>query len=70
MYKESMAMKEIHEIRVKHYEETRDLSSEERIKKINEGGRAALKIIQELKSKSRKVEGDSTLATPPHKANP
>ena len=49
MYKEPTAVREIHEIREKHYEETNDLSSEERIKRINESGKEAMKIIEELR---------------------
>jgi len=49
MYKEPSAVREIHEIREKHYEETKDLSSEERITKINESGKEAMKIIEELR---------------------
>jgi len=49
MYKEPSAIKEIHEIREKHYEETKNSSSDERIKKINESGREAMRIIEELR---------------------
>ena len=49
MYKEPSAVREIHEIREKHYEETKDLSSEERIKRRNESGKEAMKIIEELR---------------------
>lgn len=49
MYKEPSAVREIHEIREKHYEETKDLSSEERIRRINESGKEAMKLIEELR---------------------
>lgn len=52
MYKEPSAVREIHEIheiREKHYEDTKDLSSEERIKRINESGKEAMKLIEELR---------------------
>jgi len=49
MYKEPSAVREIHEIRVKHYEETKDLSMEERIAKINESAKEAMKVIEELR---------------------
>ncbi len=49
MYKESSAVKEIHAIREKHYEETKNLSSEERIKRINENGKKAMKLIKARK---------------------
>ena len=49
MYKEPSAVREIHEIRENHYEETKNLSSEERIKRINESGREAMKLIEELR---------------------
>lgn len=49
MYKEPSAVREIHEMREKHYEETKYLSAEERITRINESGKEAMKIIEELK---------------------
>jgi len=49
MYKEPSAVREIHEIREKHYEETKNLGSEERIRRINESGKEAMKIIEELR---------------------
>jgi len=50
MYKEPSVIRELHEIREKHYEETKNLSSEERIRKINESGKEAMKLIQELRN--------------------
>lgn len=46
MYNEPLSVKEIHEIREKHYEEVKDLTAEERIKKINESGKEALRLIK------------------------
>lgn len=49
MYKEPSAVREIHEIRAKHYEETKGLTSEEKIRMINESGKEAMKLIKELR---------------------
>jgi hypothetical protein len=46
-------VKEIHIIREKHYEETKNLSSEERIKRINEGAKKALLLIEKLKKTNK-----------------
>ena len=49
MNKEPEALKEIHEIRERHYEEIKDLEPTEVIKKINEEGKEMQKIIEELR---------------------
>ncbi len=53
IYSEPSIVKEIHIIREKHYEETKNLSSEERIKRINEGAKKALLLIEELKKTNK-----------------
>lgn len=47
--KESSAMKEIHEIRLKNYEKTKNMTREEKIKNINARGEKAKKHIEALK---------------------
>lgn len=49
MAKESIVMKELHEIRVKNYEATKNMTSEERIKFINERANKARQRMEELK---------------------
>jgi hypothetical protein len=52
MIQEPKALKEIHEIREKHYEETKNLEPSEMIRKVNEEGKEMLRIIEE-KRKNR-----------------
>lgn len=47
--KESLAMKEIHEIRLKNYEKTKNMTREEKIKYINTKGENAKQRIEEFK---------------------
>jgi len=52
--KESKIMKELHEIREKHHNETKNLSSEEYILNIQEGAnkaRVRIETIRKIKSK-------------------
>lgn len=49
MAKESIVMKELHEIRVKNHEITKNMTSEERIKYINERADKARQRMEELK---------------------
>ncbi|CAA7601325.1 Hypothetical protein DEACI_1991 [Acididesulfobacillus acetoxydans] len=49
MMKESLTMKEIHQIRLKNYERTRNMTREEKIKYINAKGEQAKRRIDELK---------------------
>lgn len=49
MNKEPEALREIHEIREKHFEETKELEPSELIKKINEEGKEMQKLIDELR---------------------
>ncbi len=46
--KESSAMKEIHEIRLKNYGKTKNMTREEKIKYINTKGENAKKRIEEF----------------------
>jgi hypothetical protein len=46
---ESKAMSEIHKIREKHYEETKNLTSEEYISGIRESAMKAKKRIEEIR---------------------
>lgn len=46
---ESLTMREIHEIRLKNYERTRNMTKEEKIKYINTKGGQAKQRIEELK---------------------
>ena len=46
---ESSTMRELHEIRVKNYERTRNMTKEEKIKYINTKGAQAKQRIEELK---------------------
>lgn len=46
---ESLTMKEIHKIRLKNYEKTRNMTKEEKIKYINTRGELAKQRIDELK---------------------
>lgn len=48
-------MKEIHEIREKHYEETKNLSSNEYIANIREGANKAIKRIEEMRKQKQKA---------------
>ena len=51
---ESKAMREIHEIREKLYEETKNMTSKEYILKVREGAKKARNRIEEIrKSKPR-----------------
>lgn len=52
---ESKSMREIHEIREKHYEETKHLSSSEYILNIREGANKAKKRIEEIRRQKPKV---------------
>lgn len=38
-YEEPRVMRELHEIRAKHYEETKHMTSEEYVKSVNEGAK-------------------------------
>ena len=46
---ESSTMKEIHEIRLKNYEKTKNMTKEEKIKYINAKGEQAKLRMEELK---------------------
>ena len=48
--KESIAMKELHEIRIKHHEDTKNMPVCEKIKNINENGKVILKLLSENKN--------------------
>lgn len=52
---ESKAMKEIHEIREKHYEETKNMSSKEYIMDIKEGAGKAKNRIEEIRKLKPRV---------------
>jgi hypothetical protein len=52
---ESKAMKEIHEICEKHYEETKNMKSEEYILNVREGASKAKKRIEEIRKAKPKV---------------
>ncbi len=52
---ESKAMREIHEIREKHYEETKHLSTHEYIINVREGANKAKKRIEEIRKLKPKV---------------
>lgn len=49
MLNESKTMKELHEIRERNYEATKNMSSEEYIKYIHEKANKGRKIMEELK---------------------
>jgi predicted DsbA family dithiol-disulfide isomerase len=52
-YEEPRVMRELHEIRVRHYEETKHMTDEEYVKHVNE---AARKIAEEYNLKFNFVE--------------
>ena len=52
-YEEPRVMRELHEIRAKHYEETKHMTAEERAKSINEEAR---KVAEKYKLKFNFIE--------------
>jgi predicted DsbA family dithiol-disulfide isomerase len=52
-YEESRVMRELHEIRAKHYEETKHMTSEEYVRSVNEEAR---KIAEKYGLKFKFVE--------------
>jgi len=52
---ESKAMREIHEIREKHYEETKHMSANEYISNVREGANKAKRRIEEIRKRKAKV---------------
>jgi DNA-binding ferritin-like protein len=49
-------IEELHRIRERHYEETKDLSFEELAERINERGDAFQKLVEQAKQKKPLVE--------------
>jgi len=49
MFKESRAMKELHEIREQIYEETKHMTSSDKIKYLNEQGKKASEYFKSRK---------------------
>lgn len=52
---ESRTMKELHEIREKHYEATKDMTSEEYIIDVRKGASNAKKRIEEIRKSKPEV---------------
>jgi hypothetical protein len=52
---ESKAMREIHEIREKHYEETKNMTNEEYIASIRKGAKKAIERIKQIRKSKSKV---------------
>ncbi|MDO8685278.1 MAG: hypothetical protein Q7J78_01250 [Clostridiales bacterium] len=53
--KESRTMRELHEIREKHYESTKDMTSEEYVMNVRQGASKAKKRIEEIRKSKSKV---------------
>jgi len=49
--RESKFIEELHRIREKHYEETKDLPLEERLKRINQGGAEFQKLVEQTRKR-------------------
>ena len=53
--KESKVMKELHELREKHYNESRNISTEEYLHKINEGANKAMARIEAIRKAKAEI---------------